>query len=152
MDQAVADAEAAKDEIILQKDQTIADLSLQIILKDQTITDLNAQIDVLNAQVSDLNAQVDTLNGQVSGLNAQIAQKDQEIAALNAVIAAAEQEIANLIQALQSAFTDPQFLIPGDSIEEQIDNLVDAIGDLNYGQRQALYENLGGKIGKGKKK
>jgi len=146
-------------ELIIQKDQAIADLSLQIIQKDQTIaglntqaSDLTAQVSDLTAQVSDLNAQVTDLNAQVTDLNAQIAQKNQEIADLNAVIAAAEQDIANLTQSLQSAFTDLQFSIPGDSTEEQIDTLVDAIENLNYGQRQALYENLGGKIGNGKKK
>ena len=85
------------------------------------------------------------LQGRVNSLTAQLAEAE-------AKLAAAEQEIANLTQSLQSAFTDPQFSIPGANPNEQIENLVGAIENLNYGQRQALYLNLGGTAGNGKKK
>jgi len=73
------------------------------------------------------------------------------IEVLEGQLAATDQEIADLTQSLQSVFMDPQFLIPGDNLADQIYNIVDAIENLNYGQQQALYKNLGGTIGKGKK-
>lgn len=98
-----------------------------------------------NVAVYSDGCKADDLYTEIENLMANIAQKDAEIAALQATI-------NDLTQSLQSTFTDPQFSIPGENAQEKIDNLVDAIKNLNYGQQQALYENLGGTIGKGKKK
>ena len=68
-----------------------------------------------------------------------------------AKLATVEQEVLNLIQMLQSAFADPQFSIPGNTTDEQIENLVHAIENLNHGQQQAPYRNLGGYKGNSKK-
>lgn len=87
-----------------------------------------------------------------AALQSQLTTANASIAALEADKAVLEEEILSLTQSLQSIFSDPNFLFPGDTPEEQIGNLVDAIEDLNYGQQQALYDKLGGTKGNGKKK
>jgi hypothetical protein len=51
------------------------------------------------------------------------------------------------------ASNDPNFVIPDDTLEEQAQNLIQAIIDLNYGRKIGVYQNLGGtSSGKGGKK
>jgi len=166
VNQAVADAVRAKDIIIEQRDLTITNLNLDLNTCASQNTALSGQVSTLTAnntalsgQVSTLTAQNTALSGQVSTLTAQnTALSDQingltaELDNAKAKLLAAEQEIANLTHSLQSAFSDPQFFIPGSNAEKQMNNLVSAIVNLNYGQRQALYFNLGGTAGKGKTK
>lgn len=46
---------------------------------------------------------------------------------------------------LATLFNDPGFTISGTTSAQQLQTLVTAIGNPNYGQKQALYKNLGGK-------
>jgi len=46
------------------------------------------------------------------------------------------------LQTIRTQFEDPEFQIPGATLQEQLLNLVQAISALNHGQQQALYQNL----------
>jgi len=161
------------DHLLFQKDQTIAQLQtdlsaftqtislLQTDLEtaNQTIAQYETSISLLNEQIAEKDISISSLQSElgaaiqtITELDALNEQKDQKISELNAVITAVDREIENLKESLKFAFSDPYFSIPGDTTEKQIKNLANAIESLNYGQRQALYENLGGTIGKGKKK
>jgi hypothetical protein len=93
-----------------------------------------------------------TVHDSVAAANATIASRDATITAqaatitaLQGQIAALQAQIASLGTSLQQAFSDPAFIIPGTTPQQQLTNLVTAIGNLNHGQKQALYKNLGGK-------
>ncbi len=117
LDAAVEAAEAAKDQIIADKDteitnlnqiinslnQTITALETELADKDQIIADLNAIIVQKDQIIGDLNAliaekeqAIADLNATIDDLNATIAQNEQFINNLNAVIAEKEDEIASL--------------------------------------------------------
>lgn len=66
--------------LLVQKDQTIADLNLLIIEKDQIIAEKDAIIADKDQTIADLNS-------TIADLNAVIADKDQIITNLNAIIA-----------------------------------------------------------------
>jgi len=97
LDQSVASANAAKDTIIAQKDQTIATLNATVTAKDQTIASLFTQ-QQLDQAVANANAAKDTV----------IEQKDQTIATLNTTVAAKDQIIASLFtqQQIDQAVTE----------------------------------------------
>lgn len=118
-------------------------------LEDQ-LTAASAEITALQEAKADLESQLAAASAEIAALQESKAALESQLAAAEAKLSAAEQSIADLAQTLQSAFSDPLFSIPGDSPEEQINTLVDAIGDLNHGQQQALYDNLGGTKGKAK--
>jgi uncharacterized protein YjgD (DUF1641 family) len=104
LDQAVADANAAKDLIIAQKDQSIATLNEIIVQKDQTISTLNATITSMFTQQQ--------LDQALAAANAAkdviIAQKDQTIATLNESIIQKDQNIITLNSTIASMFTQHQ--------------------------------------------
>ena len=77
-------------------------------------------------------------NAAIESLSAQNAELTE---AANAVT----QQNEALSELFQEQFNDPAFQLPGDTTQAQIQNLVTAIGQLNHGQQQALYKNLGGK-------
>ncbi len=133
--EAVLDANAAKDQIIAQKDQSIATLTATITDKNQTITNLNDTITVKNQIIASMftQAQLDTaVANAVAPKDQLIAQKDQEIATLNQeittmftqaqldtavanavapkdqLIAQKDQEIATLNQEITTMFTQAQ--------------------------------------------
>lgn len=133
LNQAVSTAEAAKDVILAEKDHAISDLK-------STISELNADIVVLNAKIASMYTQ-EQLDQAV--LEAETA-KDEIIEELQSQLTEADATISDLTESLQAAFDDPEFSIPGENVEEQIENLVTAIEGLNHGQLQALYENLRG--------
>ncbi|MBI4662445.1 MAG: hypothetical protein HY735_26810 [Verrucomicrobia bacterium] len=105
------------------------------------LTGQNAQLQAANVELA---TQLNTPNQTIQEQQNQIA---QILAQLNVV----GQQVQNLAQSFQALFNDLQFQIPGATPAQQIANLVAAIGNLNFGQKQALYLNLGGtKPGKGR--
>ena len=119
----------------------------------QTLDSANDANSLLAEENSSLIAQNMALSGQIETLVAQngelLEANDGLLAAANAV----DEQSEALSGSFQSQFGDPSFQVPGDTMEAQVENLVVAIGNLNQGQQQALYKNLGGKKNSsGKKK
>ena len=81
---------------------------------------------------------INDLTAQLAAANANIAALEVAKAELETQLAEAEDKIEYLTQSLQSAFT---VTIPGDSPEEQIENLVTAIESLPPGQRKNMVKN-----------
>jgi len=50
--------------------------------------------------------------------------------------------IEGLEQHLQEIFRDPEFQVPGATLEEKLQNLLEAIRLLNRGRKLGLYVNL----------
>lgn len=81
----------------------------------------------------------------VAARDTTIAALQSQVTSLQAQVAALTAQLASLSVNLAQAFNSPTFTIPGSTPQEQVQNLVTAIGKLNHGQQQALYKNLGGK-------
>jgi hypothetical protein len=86
----------------------------------------------------EIQAQLDEANARISLLQATNAQLQNQVNAVS-------QQIQVLSIALGRDFNNPGFTLPGATLQEQIQNLVNAIGQLNFGRRQALYKNLLGR-------
>ncbi len=52
----------------------------------------------------------------------------------------------------RESFRDPDFSVAGDFLSEKVQAIIDGIFELNHGQQQALYLNLGGSLNGQKKK
>lgn len=114
------------------------------------------------APLDDCAQQLQTLLNQVNALTQQNSQLQSQVAQLQAQLGAANQTIQNQqtqINQLQGAinntlggiqtnfrteFNDPQFTIPGLTPLDRLQNLMNAIFNLNHGRKQGLYANLGG--------
>jgi hypothetical protein len=59
-------------------------------------------------------------------------------------LAQVNEALDTLTRHWQNVFGNSQFQIPGETPADQLKNLVNGIGNLNFGQQQALYFNLGG--------
>jgi hypothetical protein len=88
---------------------------------------------------------------QLSAANDQIAQANSQIAQLQAQLDAAHNELSAIDDGLhlltlyfRDTFRNATFQIPGTNSAAQVNSMVQAIGDLNYGQQKAVYFNLGG--------
>ena len=55
-----------------------------------------------------------------------------------------DSSLQRLTEAFRLKFVQPDFKIPGESTAAQVEALVSAILQLNYGQQQALFLKLGG--------
>lgn len=87
--------------------------------------------------MSSLTAQVAALQDQVGLLQAQVALLQGDL-----------DEIDGSLEALEAAwrveYNDSAFAIAGQSAAQRVQSLVTAIGELNNGQQQALFTELGG--------
>jgi N-acetylneuraminic acid mutarotase len=91
---------------------------------------LQAQNAVLLAANAQLQTEVTTLAAQNNALTAQLNVSQAQINTLGANLGA--------------AFNNPGFRIRGGNLSQQLQALSAAIGNLNHGQQQALFFNLGG--------
>lgn len=152
-DLAVCDEELANcDADLVACDDNLANCSDNLATCEGDLNTCNDDLSIANEEITNLTTQLEDANAEISDLTTQLENANNEITNLTNRLTAAEQAIADLAASLEAMFSEPGFSVPGDSPEEQIDNLVDAIGELNYGQQQALFENLGGTKGKGKGK
>lgn len=84
----------------------------------------------------------DDIQAQLDEAKAQILQLQETNAQLQNQVDTVSQQIQLLSSDLGREFNDPGFIIPGATPQEQIQNLVNAISQLNHGHRQELYKNL----------
>jgi hypothetical protein len=113
-------------------------LSNQLAQCQSDLATATAASQVLQTQNAVLLAANAQLQNQVTTLTAQAA-------ALATQLNGLQSQITTLAGSLGSVFNNPAFQIPGGSLSQQLQALSTAIGNLNHGQQQALYFNLGGK-------
>ena len=95
-------------------------------------------LDAMQASLAMCTASLTTSNGQVTQLQTQVTQFQGQVSQLQV-------QINSLAQQLAAAVGNTSFSIPGATPEEQVQNLATAIGNLNPGQKKAIYDALGGK-------
>jgi uncharacterized protein (DUF3084 family) len=124
---------------VAANDQTIAAQDAEITAKDQTINDMQIVIDQKVQEVTNLAATVAANDQTIAAQDAEIMAKDQTINDMQATIDELNALTSSLGTGLQDSFKDPDFVIPGATIEEQINNLVDGITDLPKGCQQQMF-------------
>ena len=150
------------------RDVLISQLQARIIDLEAYIAQLEIELEALTGHYGDLqaaytslqndqnslqleNAALATANSMLEAANsaqaAQIAAQQSQLLALETELASVDSSVAGLTSALASAFKDPAFSISGSS-NDVVAKLINAILQLNNGQKQALYVNLGGSPGK----
>jgi hypothetical protein len=124
-------------------------LTNQVAQQQTTINSLVGQNSALTNQVAILtqqNAQqaalIASLQAQNSSLTNQVATLTQQNSQLQTALTTTQGHVQSLMTAFQTEFNDPTFVIPGATLEQQVQNLINAILGLNHGQQQALYNNL----------
>jgi len=80
----------------------------------------------------------------VSELLLQLAEAEERIENLEDEIAGMEDSLQRILNGVAAALGHPGFNIPGMTPFDKLQNLVDAIAQLNHGQKEALYRNLRG--------
>lgn len=159
IDQITNNNETLKNEISELENQNQIYVS-QLLAWEEELDALENQVEQLEQQVESLEDQVDGLEHQVQDLQDQVAQLkllvsdlDQQVRDLEAQIDALQSELSQLKQQLisslstleedfRASFHDPDFVIPGELPEDKLDNLVQAIIDLNKGRKWGLYRAL----------
>lgn len=106
----------------------------------------------LQQELAAAEEEIQALQGQVTTLSGQNTQLQQELQTVQAQLVQLTTVVTNGLTSLtidfQSVFSDPMFVIPGATLEEQYQNLIAAILNLNKGRKEGIYVNLGGKPGK----
>jgi hypothetical protein len=105
----------------------------------------NTQIATLAASLQSANAQIAALTAEKAQLTAALADAVAAKQALTAQVTAMKTSLAAIANLLGTEFGDSTFVLPGATPEAQQAALVEGIGALNHGQKQALYKALGGK-------
>jgi chromosome segregation ATPase len=147
-DQCQQNLAAAQQQIqSLQGQLAAANTTIQNLTQaNQTLTAANAalqtQVNTLMAEKAALQTQVNTLTAEKAALQTQVNTLMAENAALTSGLSSG---LDGIEQTLQLLFDDPQFQIPGATLLEQYQNLVNAIKGLNKGRLEGLYKALGGK-------
>lgn len=110
-------------------------------LQDQ-VNDLTGQVQTLAGQKQTLQNQLNSANQTIGNLNAQVAQLQVQLSQRQPLISA----FVNLVEAnLRSTFNNPRFTIPGATPEQRLQNLINALLNLNKGHKEGIYQSLGGK-------
>lgn len=106
-----------------------------------------AQTSILSLQTSlqAATAQIATLTADKAQLTAALAQAVSANQTLTAQVAAMSATLASIGSNLGATGGDAAFKLPGATPQAQLAALAEAIAALNYGQKQALFKNLGGK-------
>jgi hypothetical protein len=134
--------------------QQVQNLLTQISTLTQQNNQLQTQVNNLTAQNSQLLTQMNQLQSQVGQLQGQVTQLQAQLGAANQTIQSQQAQINQLQGAIgstlgvetnfRSEFNDPQFTIPGRTSLNRLQNLLNAILNLNHGRKQGLYTSLGG--------
>lgn len=131
----------------------ILELEAQLNAMEQRVKNLEGQVITLESrvrgleeQVADLQAQIENLKTHIVNLEGQIRYLEQKVHALQAELDALKQLLTMSLDLLEedfrSTFKDPGFTIPGNSAEEKLENLVQAIIGLKKGRKRGLYKTL----------
>jgi len=118
------------------------------------VISLQSEINNLSEQIVQLQAQLAVANETIAGLEGELALRQAELNEAEARIAELETTLSSSFAGIeadfQTVFSDPDFVIPGDTLSEKLESLVNAMLGINKGRKKGIYENLGGKLGKGK--
>jgi uncharacterized protein YoxC len=120
------------------------------------VNDLTTQAQSLQAQVNTLTNQVQTLTQQKQSLQNQLNSANQTINTLNSQLSQLQAQLSqsqvavaaflNSIELdLRRTFNDPRFTIPGANTQQRLQNLTNALLNLNKGRKEGIYQALGGK-------
>ncbi len=120
----------------------VATLTQQNTQLQTALTAEQAQNATLTAQVAQQAALIASLQSQNSTLTNQVATLTAQNAALQTALTTTQGHVQTLVTAFQGEFNNPTFVIPGTTLEQQVQNLINAILGLNHGQQQALYGQL----------
>lgn len=120
----------------------VATLMQQNTQLQAALTAEQAQNATLTAQVTQQAALIASLQAQNTSLTNQVATLTAQNTQLQTQVTGSQNQVNSLVAAFQVEFNDPTFVIPGATLQEQIQNLIAAILELNHGQRSALYDNL----------
>ncbi|MDQ3817283.1 MAG: hypothetical protein M3362_06290 [Acidobacteriota bacterium] len=125
--------------------------TLQNQVNDLTgqVHSLQTQVNTLTAQVQTLTAQKQTLQNQLNNANQTIGNLNAQVTQLQALLSQPQSVInafVNLVEAdLRRAFNNPRFSIPGATPQQRLQNLINALLNLNKGRKEGIYQGLGGK-------
>jgi hypothetical protein len=127
----------------------INDLTAQNGQLQQQVGALTTQNSQLLAQTTQLQSQIGQLQSQVVQLQTQLGVANQTIQSQQTQINQLQGAIGSMLDSIESNFRiefhDPQFTIPGGTPLARLENLLNAILNLNHGRKQGIYTNLGGK-------
>jgi hypothetical protein len=121
------------------------------------IISLQNEIESLSEQITQLRGQLAAANETIRLQTGTITALEEELALRQGELNAAEERITELETALsdnlveievdfQTVFNDSDFVIPGNTLLERIDSLINAVMGINKGRKMEIYKNLGGKI------
>ncbi|MCG8314566.1 MAG: hypothetical protein MI976_15260 [Pseudomonadales bacterium] len=121
-------------------------LENQVHQLENQLRDLDSKVASLDHEVAELKQHIAVLNDLISSLNMQVAYLEEQVDALQIELNYLKQlltsSLARLVEDFRDTFNDPQFIIPGDSSDVQLDHLIDVIIDLNKGRKMGLYKSL----------
>lgn len=127
----------------------VATLTAQNAAQAATITQQQAALSAEQANSQALAAQVAQQQALIASLQAQNTTLTNQVATLTTAnqqlqtqVTGTQTQVNALNSAFQSEFSDPTFVIPGATLQEQVQYLINAILDLTHGQRKAVYDNL----------
>lgn len=120
------------------------------------VNDLTGQVQSLQTQVNTLTVQVQTLTQQNQSLQSQLNGAYQtintlksQLAQLQGQLAQSQASVAAFLNSIEldfrRTFKDPRFTIPGANTQQRLQNLANALLNLNKGRKEGLYQALGGK-------
>lgn len=131
--------------------QSASNLEGQLAFASTQNGQLQTQIGAANQAIGSLGAQVTQLREQVGSLTQQNTHLAEQVAMLSQANQVLSDGLTNALTALEqefrTRFNAPGFTIPGASPLERLQSLMAAIQALNHAQQQAIFLNLGGKVG-----
>ncbi|MDQ3816864.1 MAG: hypothetical protein M3362_04115 [Acidobacteriota bacterium] len=124
---------------LTQQLQSSQDHVSTLTVQNQTLTQqnqtLSEQNQTLQNQLASDNQVVSNLSSKVSQLQAQL---NQQSSSINTLVNSIELD-------LRRAFNNPRFSIPGATPQQRLQNLINALLNLNKGRKEGIYQGLGGK-------
>ncbi|HEY1173943.1 MAG TPA: hypothetical protein VGH19_21440 [Verrucomicrobiae bacterium] len=127
---------------VAQLQTTIGSLQTQNNALTNQVATLTQQNTQLQTALTAEQAQNATLTAQVAQQAALIVSLQAQNTQLQAELTGTQNQVNSLMAAFQNEFNDPTFVIPGATLQQQVQNLITAILELNHGQRSALYDKL----------
>lgn len=145
---------------LTQAQTDLANANLNIAMLTASNTMLQAELATANSLIDSQQVQISALTSNVTALTSQLQQCQADLAAalatnqaltnqvavltatnqqLRAQLDASSQQVTRLTQIFRNEFGDPNFTLPGDTLEAQLSYLVQAVSESNHGQKQVIY-------------
>ena len=107
-----------------------------------TISGLRSNLTTANQTIASLQGDLATANSTIAGLTSQLATANQTVAGLQAQANSLSARLDAVETDFRSEFNDPSFTIPGLTVGDRYQNLVQAILALSKGQKGGIYRGL----------